>query len=227
MIDDFPKDQLGLAFLETALVMTILLTLICAGWGLADYAQRALYLDDILEQSVVSGAPKPFRLGSDAQTIELDRSGIERYVNRQVQLVSEKLAALQSDWAGSRYIVHGGYLEMEIDPAGGALRSARVTLLDSRGSLVAHGLEQQLDLTQILQKESERASSVDQYLFAIPDGLYGTNESDVTHLPKGILVAISAGISMSDGLVGSLLESTGKSPFMARSKVTSLRGEMQ
>lgn len=231
-------DQRGLALLETAAVLGIVLVLFSVTLALVEYCRANWNITAIIDRYVYDQAARPYLIKNEegGASIELDRYEVSEAIDHINDRISTEVIEMLNNWgvsSSARQYVESGYVEMLVDPVSGkykALSAVGGDYLQSAGDAdIKMLLDKQVTLTNIFEEASTR-------VIKGPDGsiaLYAVASAPVidmretnSFLPSVVLVATRVGISFKDTWIGALLDMLGLDPFISRSKVIGLRAEI-
>lgn len=220
--------EAGIAVLEAAGVLSLLLTVLFAAFGLVEYMRAAREINFLLDRMVHEAAVRPYILSSSQSgaRLVLNSKKLEPYIEELAARITAEFGRAVS--GRIPLVAESAYIEAEVDPESGtaALPIAGPTHQAVTGDL---SLLAKLDSRGTLEKQflayikgQERA-----VFLAVPSAHYGLDGSMHRYLPASVLVGVRAGADLKETLVGGMLSAAGIDPFISDYKIVALRGEIE
>ncbi len=219
--------EYGLALLETALVMTILVSLLLSVVGIFDYVVKGSIVSHVLDQFLQDQEIRAFELQGTVLHLAEDR--LRAYLPQMVSRIEANLvAAFSRDQVdSSRYLIEAEFVTFEIDTASGEPeRTVRYPNAKfTRGSLaLPQNARQQLSFDLEYATMLERGGRQ----YAIPTGQFGQVSALDRYLPFTPILAVRVAVSLEGTFTGSVLQmlSVSDNPMVTDLKAVTLRGEV-
>ncbi len=220
----------GIAVLETAVFLSLLLAFLSGGLSLWDYVRLSLLLEDTAESHLQENLVKSFRLtpGDGFFPVsEVNEDAVRKALSQLVSEVDSDLARKSPSFRTGtrRHYIIACYSISGIDPESGRDTGTVTSGCPSAsGDLEAvHAEVRGKDLRSLLaEKAAESVSEEDPAsIGALPDGTRRGN-----YLPGSVMVGLRIYTSL-DGTAASLGASVfGHPPYLFHDRIVTLRGDM-
>ncbi len=226
----------GMAMLEAAGAMIVLLVLLMGVFAMVEYMRLSRSLAGIIDKNIYDTAIKPYKVVENFNGqpfyITLNQQVIKDYIESATEnMAAELLPYLRRVTATEdpKFALDVSFTEMKVDTNSGAYlnmnsSSEVAPFLNSDPKILAN-LNSNLDMDQKFLNYAER-SNEGGAVYAAPKASFGLGKTNDIYLPSNVLIGARAGISLEDTLLGNLLEVIGVEPYISDFKIITLRGEI-
>ena len=224
----------GLAALETAALLVLLLPLLFGALGLIDFVGTVMAVNAEVDKAVYENAAPPLRLemqGNQVETI-VETGTISRFVeDAAIAMESALRTRLGSDFpTPARYLIETQAVVIAVDEeAGTVIGQPQQIVAIRRGGLTPSGAsERDTDLQAEFLRISARTlpgpTGQPIALVAVPGGTLGRDQS-AQFVNTAVLIGARAVVSLEETFPGELYAIVGGTPVAYDMKVVQLRGE--
>lgn len=225
------KNSKGLATLEMAAAMVIILSVVLSGFGIASYLTEVRLVNSVVDRNLHDVSISPFKLGEQGslqvQTAKLNLE-LEKILNKTTHDIEE------SGSNNGHYFVQAIYCLVDIDPLSGIAQALQPSACVSRQGgafgpplnilsqtdLIAD-FEKYITLRQETGEEGQFRS-----LLAQPTGSYGRAGQN-QYFNTVTLLGLRAFISLDKTFPGVALKQLNLPPLVFEKKSTHLRGVLE
>ena len=218
--------QAGIAALEAAAVLLVLLPILLTGWGAVDLFHRGMSLEAIVKSRFYDGAIGQYRLIEDGRRgdIEINQEGLARYLQQKVDSIGNELLA-QTGSADS-FFVQGAMIDViwrEHEPP----RIDGLSLSRVSGLLTGKG-GPETSLAQLAHRfVNEMGSSESRRIGFVRPPFFGESRPAESLLyNRFVLVGISAATVVEGGPARLLLEGISGRSRVERSSFSVVRKDL-
>lgn len=222
----------GIATLELAVMMVVLLGIFLGGTGLVDYLDRVRLAHQIAERVLGDSGVRPLYWNPAAATVSLDSSEIDTYVAGAVGGLDA--AFLKAGLSSSMVFAEVKVCPLAMNPVSGEFQSiiGSECRSASTGTLVVSAtMLTSTDFVPLFTAEAARSlppaagQSGAPSLLAQPSGLFGWQSQ--SYLPLSVVAGLRVFISLSGSLAGAAYAQLGEEPILYASRVVHLRGSVK
>jgi len=235
------KSKKGIAVLETAGFLTILLTFIIGAFGVAEYMRASRILQATVDKYLYDSAVKPFSLNVEGNGIEVkvNEASMTQYIDDLALRMETELKDTlkkEENISPENLLIEAAYVELDVDTLNGKVKGLHKTPYSYFKALGNSTLTSKLNEKVVLVKEFENLSKADGLSnsngekvgrFATPSGLFTGEEGSLRFLPQAVLVGVRVGLALEDSSLAAFLNVIGVTPFTYEYKIVSLRGDVE
>lgn len=218
----------GIAILETALCLILLLTLFLAGASVFDYVHKSMFISHVVDEYLFDQSIQALSLSGSTTVVNEDKiqSGLTQIVE---QLRTNLERSLEdSGLSTNQYLIEGDFASISIDPEDGralGLRMFANSQVQAGALAVSEDLKARADLEGSFEKMASESAIPSPY--AIPTGALGDSAAR-QYLTDSVLIGVRAFYSIEGSFSSSLMELLGfeSGSVLYDVKVVNLRGEI-
>lgn len=218
----------GVAALETALFLGILLIFILLGAGLVNYVQKIMLVSHLVDKFIFDQSLKALSFAPDG-TLQVDAQRVRDKMPELLRgLQTDLSSALPQRFEASHYLIQSDFAAVDINPQSGASRGllSFSSSVSSLGQLALPGeILSKADLRRQFEGLSQLPGTPSP--LAVPTADLADN-GGTRFMPATVLVGIRAFYSLHGTFTGNMITLLGISsdPIVFDSKVVTLRGEV-
>lgn len=224
------RRQQGIAILEAAAALMVVLTVLTGVVGMVDYLDRVKFVSAIVERELNDSGIKPFVLQTGVggrAALQLDQQAL----SARAASIAGALEATFDSYDASQYRIEVRYARADIDAQTGSFLGFR----PSESATVLRGFftpsSQSLSFTDLEFRFTELAraaqSASASSVLAVPSGVFGDAAAGASYLEGSALMGLRVFLSLEGTLAGSALRAAGSEPEVYGYKVVQLRGTVQ
>lgn len=227
------RKQIGVATLEVAAYMAVLISLALSGYSLIDWLRISNSVGNALDKAIYDTGISPLRLANNSGSFDVLVNSVELqgYIADVLSAAEEEM-----DYAvGSRgltaedYYIEARYAVIDIDTeTGEALGIESESLSQVTGGFSApSGALSETDLSALVESYVENSTVDSRFLYATPTVMFSGDSSGEQFLSKAVVVVARALVAPPQGAARHIISQIQSEPVVKAVKIITLRGELE